>query len=59
MFPVSGTEISADQLFIGSQVKEAINDNNFDEVLKGTEKTAWEAFKLANYNFLGGHKGAN
>jgi hypothetical protein len=22
-----------------------VNDRNFDEVLEGTEKTAWEAFK--------------
>lgn len=36
-------------------MKETINEKNFDEILEGTEKTGWEAFKLAIYNFVGRH----
>jgi hypothetical protein len=49
MFPASGTEFSADQQCIGHQVKEAINDKNFDEVLKGTEKTAWGSIQILQF----------
>jgi hypothetical protein len=30
-------------------------DNNFDAVLKGREKTDWEAFQVDVDNFLGRH----
>jgi hypothetical protein len=33
-----------------------MNDRNLDEVLEGTEKTAWEAFKLLLDNFLGKYR---
>jgi hypothetical protein len=44
---------------VGPQIKELMNDRNRDEVLEGTEKTAWEAFKLVVDNFLGNHKAPN
>jgi hypothetical protein len=30
-------------IFIGYQIKDFMNEKNFDEVLEGTVKTAWEA----------------
>jgi hypothetical protein len=36
-----------------------MNDKNFDEVLAGDEKRAWEAFKWAVYSFVGRLKASN
>jgi hypothetical protein len=36
-----------------------MNDMSFDEVLEGTEKTAWEAFNLVVNKSLGNHKALN
>jgi hypothetical protein len=36
-----------------------MNDENFDEVLEGTEKTMWETFRGVFDNFLGRHKVPN
>jgi hypothetical protein len=33
-------------IFISPQIKELINNRNFDVVLEGTEETAREAFKI-------------
>jgi hypothetical protein len=47
------------KIFVSPQIKELMNDRDFDEVLAGTEKIAWEAFKLIVDNFLGNHKAHN
>jgi hypothetical protein len=36
-----------------------MSDRNLDEVLEGTEKSVWEAFRLVVNNFLGNHKAPN
>jgi hypothetical protein len=51
-FPWIKTAKTKEGIFVGPQIKSVINERNFDEVLEGTENTAWGAFKLVSDNFL-------
>ena len=46
-------------MFIGPQTKKLFNDPQFDEVLTGLEKKAWNCFKMVATNFLGSTKAEN
>jgi hypothetical protein len=45
--------------FRWSLLKKVMSGRNFDEVLKGTEKTKWKAFKLVPDKFLSTCKAPN
>jgi hypothetical protein len=47
------------RIFVGVQIKELMNDRNFDEVLQGTAQTALEAFRFFVDNLLASHKVPN
>jgi len=38
---------------IGPQIRDVINDEYFDKLLKGDEKAAWDSFKFVLKGFLG------
>ena len=40
-------------IFIGSQIRDLIKEENFDKLLQGDEKTAWDSFKFLVKGFLG------
>ena len=46
-------------IFIGPQIKELMQDKQFDEDLNGAERNAWLSFKKISNDFLGNHKAAN
>ena len=46
-------------IFIGPQIRELMQDKQFDEDLNETERTAWLCFKRICKDFLGNHKAAN
>ena len=46
-------------VFVGPQIRELFQDAEFDQVLKGKEKRAWNTFKLVATNFLGNYKADN
>jgi hypothetical protein len=46
-------------IFIGPQIRELIQDKQFDEDLNETERNAWLSFKRISTCFLGNHKAAN
>ncbi|GBP14416.1 hypothetical protein EVAR_92401_1 [Eumeta japonica] len=46
-------------IFIGPQIRNLFNDVNFDSVLEGKEKQAWNAFRLVARNFLGNKRSDN
>lgn len=46
-------------IFVGPQIRELINDDEFLSLLHGKEKTAWIAFISVTSNFLGNNKAAN
>ena len=46
-------------VFVGPQIRELMNDSQFDNSLAGDEKKAWESFKLVVSNFLGNHRSDN
>jgi hypothetical protein len=46
-------------IFIGSQNRELMQDNQFDEDLNEIERNAWLSFKRICRDFLGNHKTAN
>ena len=46
-------------IFIGPQIRELMQDEQFDEDLNETERNAWFSFKRICKNFLGNHKAAN
>ena len=46
-------------IFIGPQIKELMQDIQFDEDLNDTERNAWLSFKRICKDFLGNHKAAN
>jgi len=57
-FPnVSETKIK-EGIFIGPQMRELIQDKEFDEDLNETERNAWLSFKRIYKDFLGNHKAA-
>jgi hypothetical protein len=58
-FPnVSDAKIK-DGIFIGPQIRELMQDKQFDEDLKETERNAWLSFKRICKDFLGNLKAAN
>jgi len=46
-------------IFIGPQIRELIQDKQFDEDLNETGRNAWLSFKRICKDFLGNHKAAN
>ena len=46
-------------IFIGPQIRELMQEKQFDEELNKTEKNAWLSFKRICKNFLGNQKAAN
>ena len=46
-------------IFIGTQIRELMQDKQFDEDLNETERNAWLSFKRICKEFLGNHKAAN
>ena len=46
-------------VFIGPQIREMMQDKQFDEDLNETERNAWLSFKRICKDFLGNHKAAN
>jgi hypothetical protein len=46
-------------IFIGPQIREMIQDKQFNEDLNETERIAWLPFKRICNDFLGNHKAAN
>ena len=46
-------------IFIGPQIRELMQDKQFDEDLNETERNAWLSFKRICKDFLGNHKAAN
>jgi len=55
---VSDTKIK-DVIFIGRQIRELMQDKQFNEDLNETERNAWLSFKRICKDFLGNHKAAN
>jgi hypothetical protein len=48
-----------DGIFIGSEIREVMQDPDFHSTLSDTEKEAWNTFKSMCTNFLGNHKAKN
>ena len=46
-------------IFIGTQIREIMQDKQFDEDLNETERNAWLSFKRIWRDFLGNHKAVN
>jgi len=46
-------------IFIGPQIREMMQDKQFDEDLNETERYAWLSFKRICKDFLESHKAAN
>ena len=46
-------------VFIGHQIRELMQDKQFDEDLNETERNAWLSFKRICKDFLGTHRTAN
>jgi len=46
-------------IFIGPQIRELMQDKQFDEDLNETERNAWLSFKRICKDFLGNHKAEN
>ena len=44
-FQISDSKIK-EEIFIGPQIQDLMKDTNFDAQFSGTEKAAWEAFKI-------------
>ena len=58
-FPnVSDAKIK-EYIFIGPQIRELMQDRQFDEGLNETKRNAWLSFKRICKDFLGNHKAAN
>jgi len=55
---VSGAKIK-EGIFIGPQLRQLMQEKQFDEDLNETEINAWLSFKRICIDFLGNHKGAN
>jgi len=46
-------------IFIGPQIKQLMQDKQFDQDLNETERNAWLSFNRICKDFLGNHKAAN
>jgi len=58
-FPNEGDAKIKEGIFVGPQIRELMQDKQFDEDLKETESNAWFSFKRICKDFLGNHKAAN
>jgi len=48
-----------ENIFIGPQIRQLMQDKQFDKDLNETERNAWLSFKRICKDFLGNHKAAN
>ena len=48
-----------ESVFIGPQIRQLLQDSEFDQALFGKEKLTWQAFKLVATKFLGNTKADN
>ena len=46
-------------IFVGPQIREIFKDQNFDSILQGIEKEAWESFRAVVHSFLGNRRCEN
>ena len=46
-------------VFIGPQIRQHFKDQQFEAVLSGKEKAAWQSFEKVSNGFLGNFKAAN
>jgi hypothetical protein len=46
-------------VFIGPQIRKLFRDEQFDHILSGNNKRAWNDFRLVATNFLGNNKADN
>jgi hypothetical protein len=46
-------------IFVGTQIRELMNSNSFEDALSPAEQTAWKAFKAVSNGFLGRNKAPN
>lgn len=46
-------------IFVGPQIKNLFKDIEFDNILEGNEKAAWNAFKIVATHFLGNKRAEN
>ena len=53
------SEIKIESIFMGPQIRELMQDRQFDEDLNETERNSWLSFKRICKDFLGNHKAAN
>jgi len=58
-FPNASDAKSKEGIFIGPQIRELMQDKQFDEDLNETERNAWLSFKRICKDFLGNDKAAN
>ena len=58
-FPNANDVKIKERIFVGTQVRELMQDRQFDEDLNETERSAWLSFKRICKDFLGNHKAAN
>ena len=42
-----------EEIFVGPQIREIMNDTHFEELLEGPELNAWQCMKTVFRNFLG------
>jgi hypothetical protein len=59
MFTKVSDANSEEGIFIGPQIRELMQDKQFDEDLNETERNAWLSFKRICKDLLGNHKVAN
>ncbi|KAK1805158.1 hypothetical protein P4O66_019509 [Electrophorus voltai] len=58
-FPQSSEAKIKEGIFVGPQIRQLFIDEKFDNLLKGDEKKAWDAFRLVSTNFLGNVRAGN
>jgi hypothetical protein len=58
-FPEIRTAKIKEGVFIGPQIRKLFRDEQFDHILSGNEKRAWNDFRLVATNFLGNNKAGN
>ena len=46
-------------IYVGPQIRELLRDEQFDSIICGREKAAWNAVRLVVKNFLGNFKAEN
>ena len=58
-FPNVSDAKTKEDMFVGPQIRELMQDKQFDEDLNETERNAWLSFKRICKDFLWNHKAAN